>query len=168
MKQWYVAYVRMHHEKKTAAQLQELGVEHFLPLQEVVRQWSDRKKKIQQVIIPMMIFIRAEELERITLLQKIPSLLNYLALRHTHRPAIISDTEMDRFRFMLNYSEEAVHFISEPLQAGAQVTVCKGPLKGLEGELVQANNTTQVSLRISQLGCALVEIPVGYLEIKKD
>ena len=32
-----------------------LHVEHFLPIQEVVRQWSDRKKKIKQVVIPMLI-----------------------------------------------------------------------------------------------------------------
>ena len=58
---WYAFYVRMHHEKKTAEKLEMLGVTHFLPIQEVVRQWSDRKKKIKQVIIPMLIFIRTDE-----------------------------------------------------------------------------------------------------------
>ena len=47
---WYAFYVRMHHEKKTAEKLEMLHVEHFLPIQEVVRQWSDRKKKIKQVV----------------------------------------------------------------------------------------------------------------------
>ena len=44
---WYAFYVRMHHEKKTAEKLEMLHVEHFLPIQEVVRQWSDRKKENQ-------------------------------------------------------------------------------------------------------------------------
>lgn len=42
---WYALYVRMHHEKKTAEKFRALGIEHFLPVQEVIRQWSDRKKK---------------------------------------------------------------------------------------------------------------------------
>lgn len=52
---WYAFYVRMHHEKKTAEKLEMLKVVHFLPIQEVIRQWSDRKKKIKQVVIPMLI-----------------------------------------------------------------------------------------------------------------
>ena len=58
---WYAFYVRMHHEKKTAEKLEMLHVEHFLPIQEVVRQWSDRKKRkrcvpmqrVSVVCIPM-------------------------------------------------------------------------------------------------------------------
>jgi len=71
---WYAFYVRMHHEKKTAEKLEMLHVEHFLPIQEVVRQWSDRKKKIKQVVIPMLIFICTDEKGRIELLQNFPSL----------------------------------------------------------------------------------------------
>lgn len=52
---WYVLYVRMHHEKKTAEKLKVAGVTHYLPVQEVIRQWSDRRKKLQVVVIPMMI-----------------------------------------------------------------------------------------------------------------
>ena len=42
-------YVRMHHEKKVAEKLGQMGVEHYLPVQEVVRQWSDRRKKLLPV-----------------------------------------------------------------------------------------------------------------------
>ena len=41
---WYVFYVRMHHEKKAAEKLANLGITYYLPVQEVTRQWSDRKK----------------------------------------------------------------------------------------------------------------------------
>ncbi len=37
---WYVLYVRMHHEKKTAEKLKVAGVTHYLPVQEVIRQSS--------------------------------------------------------------------------------------------------------------------------------
>lgn len=161
---WYVFYVRMHHEKKTAETLNLLGVTHYLPVQEVVRQWSDRRKKLKVVVIPMMLFVRVNETRRVELLRDIPAITGTLIDRTTHRPAIIRDEEMERFMFMLDYSDEAVHFISEPLQAGEKIQVIKGPLTGLEGELAEVDGKSQVIVRIDQLGCASVELPIGYIE----
>ena len=161
---WYAFYVRMHHEKKTAEKLEMLGVTHFLPIQEVVRQWSDRKKKIKQVIIPMLIFIRTDEKGRIELLQNFPSLTGCLIDPATKRPAIIRNEEMEQFKFMLDYSEETVRFQNEPLAPGEKVEVIKGPLKGLQGELVELAGHSEVMIRIDHLGYATVETPVGYVK----
>lgn len=163
---WYVLYVRMHHEKKTAEKLKVAGVTHYLPVQEVIRQWSDRRRKLQVVVIPMMIFVRTSDAERVRLLKEIPALTGSLIDRTTRRPAIIRDEDMERFMFMLDYSEEAVRFISEPLLVGEQVQVIKGPLRGLKGELIEMDGKSQVVVRIEQLGCASVELPVGFVEKK--
>ena len=32
-KRWYVAMVRMHHEKKVAERLDKMGIENFVPVQ---------------------------------------------------------------------------------------------------------------------------------------
>lgn len=161
---WYVLYVRMHHEKKTAEKLKEAGVTYYLPVQEVIRQWSDRRKKLQVVVIPMMIFVRTNDAERVRLLKEIPALTGSLIDRTTHRPAIIRDEDMKRFMFMLDYSEEAVRFINGPLQVGERIRVIKGSLTGLEGELIEMDGKSQVVVRIEQLGCASVELPVGFVE----
>jgi len=71
---------------------------------------------------------------------------------------------MQRFRFMLDYSEEAVHFINTPLAPGQKIRVIKGPLAGLDGELTEIDGKSQVMVRIEQLGYASVEMPVGYVE----
>lgn len=161
---WYAFYVRMHHEKKTAEKLEMLGVTHFLPIQEVVRQWSDRKKKIKQVVIPMLIFICTNEKGRIELLQNLPSLTGCLIDPATKRPATIRNEEMEQFKFMLDYSEETIRFQSEPLAPGEKVEVIKGPLKGLQGELAELAGHSEVMIRIDHLGYATVEIPVGYVK----
>lgn len=160
---WYAFYVRMHHEKKTAEKLKMMGVTHFLPVQEVVRQWSDRKKRIRQVVIPMLIFIRTDEKGRLTLLQNLQSLTGCLIDPATRRPAVIRDEEMERFKFMLDYSEETIHFQSELLAPGEKVEVIKGALNGLQGELVELGGHSQVMIRIDHLGYAIVEIPAGYV-----
>ena len=64
MKKWLVAYVRLHHEKKTAERLTAMNIENFLPVQEEIRQWTYRKKKIKRVVIPMMIFVHVDAAER--------------------------------------------------------------------------------------------------------
>lgn len=161
---WYVFYVRMHHEKKTAEKLNLMGVEHYLPVQEVVRQWSDRKKKLQVVVIPMMIFVHTDEVTRIKLMQLLPSVTGTLIDRCTHRPAIIRDEEMDRFKFMLDFSEETVSFTNENIQPGEQIIVIKGTLKGLTGEMIEQHGKARVSIRIENLGYATVEIPIEFVE----
>ena len=65
MEHWYAMYVMMHHEKRVAERLKAKQIECFVPIQEVVKQWSDRKKKVKQVVITRMVFVRTNEKQRL-------------------------------------------------------------------------------------------------------
>lgn len=162
-KKWLAAYVKMHHEKKVRDQLKAMGIEQFLPVQEEFRQWSDRRKKVERVLIPMMIFVRANPSEQREVIA-LPSVIRYLTLRGEHTPTEIPAVQMERFRFMLDHSESAVTFSVEDLRPGEKVRVIKGSLAGLEGELVTINGSARVAIRIEQLGCAVVEICPSMVE----
>lgn len=82
----------------------------------------------------------------------------------TKHPRRHPDEQMERFRFMLDYSEEAIEVCSSPLAPGEQVRVIKGPLAGLEGELVTIDGKSKVAVRLDMLGCAHVDMPVGFVE----
>lgn len=114
MKSWLAAYVRLYHEKKTRDRLTAMGIESFLPVQEEIHQWSDRRKKIERVVIPMMIFVHVDPAERAEVLT-LSSVSRYMVLRGQSTPAVIPDEQMERFRFMLDYSEEAIEVCSSPL-----------------------------------------------------
>jgi len=162
-KYWLAAYVKMHHEKKTRDKLTAMGIENFLPVQTEVHQWSDRKKKVERVLIPMMIFVyvnRAEQTEVLTL----SSVTRYVVLRNENQPARIPEKQMESFRFMLDFSDAAVNFSNETFNVGEKVKVIKGPLKGLMGELINVNGKSGIAVRIEQLGFATVEIAVGMIE----
>lgn len=163
MKKWLVAYVRLHHEKKTAERLTAMNIENFLPIQEEIRQWTYRKKKIERVVIPMMIFVHVNAAERSQVLT-LSAISRYMVLHGEHAPAVIPDKQMERFKFMLDYSEEAVEMCDTPLAPGELVRVIKGPLTGFEGELVELNGKTKVVVRLEMLGCAGVDMPVGFVE----
>lgn len=168
MKSWLIAYVRLHHEKKTRDRLAAMGIECFLPIQEEIHQWCDRRKKVERVVIPMMIFVCVSAQER-PLPLTLSAISRYMVLRGESTPAVIPDGQMEKFRFMLDYSEEAVEMCTTPLAPGEWVRVAKGPLAGLEGELVTVDGRSKVAVRLNMLGCAQVDMPVGFVErIKKE
>ncbi len=59
-KRWYVALVRMHHEKKVSEHLDKMGIENFVPVQQELHQWSDRRKLVTSVLLPMMVFVHVD------------------------------------------------------------------------------------------------------------
>ena len=91
----------------------------------------------------------------------------YMVLHGEHTPAVIPDEQMERFKFMLDYSDEAVEMCTAPLAPGELIRVVKGPLKGLEGELVEVDGKAKVVVRLDLLGCAGVDMPVGFVEKMK-
>ena len=162
-KRWYVALVRMHHEKKVAERLDKMGIENFVPVQQEVHQWSDRRKVVESVLLPMMVFVHADPKERKEVLS-FSTVSRYMVMRGESSPTIIPDEQMARFRFMLDYSEEAICMNSSPLARGEKVRVVKGPLTGLVGELVNVDGKSKIAVRLNMLGCACVNMPIGYVE----
>ena len=110
-----------------------------------------------------MIFVHVTPQER-PLPLTLQAISRYMVLRGESRPAVIPEEQMERFRFMLDYSPEAVEICSTPLAAGDAVKVIKGPLAGLEGELVMKGGKSKVSVRLDMLGSAHVDMPIEYVE----
>ena len=162
-KRWLVAQVRIYHEKKTSERLTKMGIENYVPVQRKTHLWSDRRKQIDHIVIPMKIFVRVDAQEQKDVLM-LSAVSRYMVLHGESAPAVIPDTQMEKFKFMLDYSEEAVNMSNAPLSPGEKVRVIKGPLRGLEGELVTLNGKTKIAIRLDMLGCASVDMPVGYIE----
>ena len=162
-RRWLAAYVKIHHEKKVRDRLGEMGIECFLPVQEEVRIWSDRKKKVERVLIPMMIFVHVNSDEQRSVIT-LPSVMRYMVLRGERTPTTIPATQMEQFRFMVDFSDSPVSFESQQLCPGEKVRVIKGSLAGLEGELITVDGKSGIAIRINQLGCAMVEMQSSMVE----
>lgn len=162
-KRWLVAIVRMCHEKKTSERLTKMGIENFLPVQQEYHQWSDRRKLVERVLIPMMVFVHVDPYEQKEVLT-LSAVSRYMVLRGESTPAVVPDYQMERFKFMLDYSEDAISMSTSPLAPGEKIRVIKGPLTGLEGELQTINGKSKVAVRLTMLGCACVDIPIGCVE----
>ena len=140
-----------------------MGIENFVPVQQEVHQWSDRRKVVESVLLPMMVFVHADPKERKEVLS-FSTVSRYMVMRGESSPTIIPDEQMARFRCMLDYSEEAICMNSAPLARGEKVRVVKGPLTGLVGELVTVDGRSKIAVRLNMLGGACADMPVGYVE----
>ena len=99
MEKWYVLYTKPKREKTTALQLTNLGINVYCPMVTTIRQWSDRKKKIQTPLIPRVIFIKCLENERDKVFQ-VPGTQHYLF--SLGKPAVVRNSEIQTMKDWMN------------------------------------------------------------------
>jgi transcription antitermination factor NusG len=162
-KRWIAALVQMCMEKKVGERLTKLGIENYVPTQTEIRQWSDRKKKVERVVIPMVVFVHTDEKTERSLRMHsfIRKILTYPGQKAA---AVIPDDQIDRLKFMLKQADSPVELMPENLRVGDRVRIARGALKGLEGELCKSvPEKSMVAIRIDGLGYACVSVSVGDL-----
>ena len=57
---WYVLYTKPRQEKKVADGLIAIGIAAYCPLVTTIKQWSDRKKKVEVPLINSYVFVNIE------------------------------------------------------------------------------------------------------------
>lgn len=78
---------------------------------------------------------------------------------------MIPDKQMEDFMFLLDFSTDGVEVLNKDLKRGDRVRVIKGPLLGLEGELVRLKGHKRVVIRLDGVASiATSYIPSSFLE----
>lgn len=162
-KVWFAFYTLPKHEKKVYNFLQGQNYQAYLPTQSVVKQWSDRKKKMVVPLFPNYIFVYSD-----------PSKLYYIlrasgivrVLTEGRKPAMIPEEEIGRIRIMTNgETEMEVRCSNEKLTLGASVKVVGGPLKGITGFLVQNKGNQRLLVELKTLHKIMqVDVPAAFLQ----
>lgn len=161
-KYWFVLKTKPFHEKKVYANLVKKECNVFLPLVQTIRQWSDRKKKMQVPLIPSVVFIKCT-LKDLHLLYGeigIVCVLHYLK-----KPAIVKEYEIDNLKILVNeFVGEDIVFEAESILPGQLVEVINGPFKGMIAESILSNGKHRIKVKIAALNtqCA-INIPSSYV-----
>lgn len=142
-KKWFALYTRPRWEKKVAEILTRRKIENYCPLNKVVRQWSDRKKVIQEPLFTSYVFVRVSEPD-VTSLKRFNGVIN--PVYWLGKPAVIRDSEIDTVRkFLSEYSN--IKLEKTPVNVHDKIRVLSGPLMDLEGKVLSiANNTVKITL----------------------
>jgi transcriptional antiterminator NusG len=150
MKQWFVFYTKSRQEKKVNAFLEKAGYEVFLPMHRVVRQWSDRKMKVEVPLFSSYIFVREEE-HNISSILKFPGIA--WNIRLDGKPAVLreEDAEMIRRLVQTGFTLETSGVESD-LKSGDRAEVMEGPLAGLVGIVSNQPNNENFTIVIEGIG----------------
>ncbi len=163
---WYALYTKSRQEKKVYQLLQEQNIESYLPLEKKIKQWSDRKKKVEEPMIRSYVFVKTSEKEYYDILNT-NGAVRYVTFEG--KAAAIPDWQIEA---MKRINEHHIHhfFTEEKYHQGDQVTISEGPLKGFEGEIIKDPEGKQkVIIRISNIGYSLViESPLVFLRKQKN
>ena len=163
-KRWFAALVQMNCEKKVASKLDKLGITNYVPTQKEEHQWSDRKKIIDRIVIPMVVFVHLTQNEEDEF-RKLPFILKFIKYPGSEELATpIPDEQIENLRALLEKATNKVCFESITICNGDKVKVVSGPLKGMHGLVIKENaGATYLVLQIDILGCAKLQIETDKL-----
>lgn len=147
---WYALYTKPRNEKKVEEQLHKMGLEVFCPKVTVVKQWSDRKKRVSQPLIPSYVFIKIKEQER-DLVFSVSGVVRYLFF--LGKPAIIKESEINAMKETLNHDFKEVGVMD--LEKGQKFTIEEGTFKGQEATFLEQKGS-KIILRLESLGIKLI------------
>jgi transcription antitermination factor NusG len=148
---WYAVYTRPRWEKKVASLMAKKGIEHYCPLNKVVRQWSDRKKIILEPLFKSYVFIRItqEGLLKVRQTDGVLNLVYWLG-----KPAVIRDEEIETIQRFLNEHENVLLEKTE-VNINDEVCIMTGPFLDHKGRVIEITNKL-VKVHLPSLGYAMV------------
>ena len=150
MMNWYVVYTKPKWEKKVAEQLKNKGITCYCPLVTQVRQWSDRKKKVEVPLFNSYVFVQLPDKERNMVFQSV-GVVRYLFW--LGKPAIVRDEEIDTIKKWLDPAQaNDVSLLS--FQVGDAIQLESGPFSSQKAIVQEVTNTHYV-LVLESLGCVL-------------
>jgi len=148
-KKWFVVYTRPQQELKVASQLSAMGITNYCPTITLLKQYSDRKKKVAKPILSSYVMVELEQNERNKVFA-CSGIVRYLFF--LGKPAVVPAFEIDLMQDHLNgvYNDIKVTTLS----VGDSHTISQGPFSGVLGKVVQSDNT-KVKLELASLGMSI-------------
>jgi transcription antitermination factor NusG len=146
-KSWHVIYTAPRAEKKVNECLLNQGIETYLPLQKVLRQWSDRKKKVSVPLFNSYVFVNIDrdEYQKIWQVPGFSHFIYYLG-----KPAVVRQTEIENIRkFLAKKLTSEIRF-----ETSNKAEILDGPLFGKRG-IIESIGKNTIKINIEQLGINL-------------
>ena len=147
---WHALYVRPRSEKKVANELIDMGFEVYLPVITVVRQWSDRRKKVVEPLFKSYLFVRSNEKEYYTV-RSVFGVVKFVVFEG--KVANVPDNQIAAIKkYVREYEGEDDLNASTTLKEGQMVRITTGGMKGLVGRLVSFNGKKRLLINIETVG----------------
>lgn len=158
---WCVAYTRPRQEKSLAHDLRERGITYFCPL--VLRETSSggRRRRNMYPLFPSYLFFAGDEAARQSC-YRTERVVQIIEPAPEGQPQL--QAELRALAMALRAAPETIELYRH-LQPGTHVRIKGGPLRGVEGTVVDNGRSCKLQLAVSLLGVgARVEIHADLVE----
>ena len=147
-RKWFAIYVKSRSEKKVLKLLEDIGIESFLPLITRVKQWSDRKKKVEEPLFRSYLFVNISLSDYYTVLN-VNGVVKFITFEK--KPVPVPDNQIIAIKKYLNDTE--LHSIDyEDFKEGELVRIKSGQMKYRIGRFVKINGKHRIIIDIEAVG----------------
>lgn len=162
-KKWYAMYTKSRWEKQVHQELEAKGIEVYLPLLKTLRQWSDRKKWVEEPLFRSYIFVHITPKEY-DLAIKTPGVVKYITFEGRAIP--IPPQQIEAVKAYINEGDARIEY-SDKYEIGDMVEIKIGAMRGLKGRLMKIKGKHRVLVEISGIGERIIlNVPKSYLYIR--
>ena len=153
---WYAARTRYGQELKIRDRLVREGIEHFIP---TVPTQGPRKEK---AVVNNLVFLRTTKQEALDLANTGAIHMRYIIDCATRTLLVVPDKQMEDFQRVLALGDSSA-VLDEPLALGDRVRVTRGPLKGVEGHVIQFCGKCYVVVSLLDSLIAKAQVPRNWI-----
>jgi transcription antitermination factor NusG len=160
-KKWYAIYTKPRWEKKVNLVLDRKGVEVWCPLQKVRKQWSDRKKIVEEPLFKSYVFVHVADNEKTNVLMT-DGVLNFVY--YVGKPAVIRDEEIEVIKRYLAEEQASISIQSiSSLDENTRIKVNHGIFMDTTGTVVKGGKK-KVYVKLESLDqVMIVEFPLEHV-----
>ncbi|WP_175632262.1 UpxY family transcription antiterminator [Pedobacter ghigonis] len=158
---WYPVYTRSRAEKKAYNELERKGIQAYLPLRKAIKQWSDRKKIVEEPLIKsyLFVYISGKEYAEVLMTNGIARFIYF-----SGDIATIPEQQITDLKLLLA-TDADLQVLEFDIKPGERVLIKAGPFKGIMAELVSVQNKQRIILRLQNMGYA-IEINTSFAFIE--
>lgn len=161
---WYPIYTRSRAEKKVYEELTRKGIIAYLPVKKTLKQWSDRKKIVEEPLIKSYLFVYISNKEQTEVLMT-KGVARFLYF--SGKVAAMPDQQIEDLKLLLATEGELTVFDYD-IKPGQKVVIKAGPFKDMIAEMVAVKNKRRIVLRLDIIGYSIdINTSLSFVEAIK-
>lgn len=165
-KKWYAVYTAPRAEKRVKERMDNAGIENYLPMQVRMKQWSDRKKLVEEPLFSSYIFVNIFNFQRFEVLN-VYGVIRFISFGGD--VVEVPKRDIDLIRKITDLNPDDVEITPQVYKTGERIEIIAGPLMNVTGEIVQANGESRYSVRIDSIRqSVLVKIHKSFISKLED
>ena len=163
-KKWFALYTKPRWEKKVHERLIKKDINSWCPIQKVQKQWSDRKKIVEEPLFKSYVFVKIDYATERLPVMMVDGVLNFVY--YLGKPAIIRNIEIENIQRYLMEKDAVIEMRSlEGFKADTKVKITQGVFMDKEGTVLREGKK-KVYVQLESIGQVMVvEFSVAHLAV---